>query len=106
MTDIPHFSLPLRVERGAAVVVEQDTTDDVLVCVLSILLCPTGYRAELPTFGLDDPTFTEGLPDTDAIARALAEWEPRADALIASTRDPIDELTAYVSMLVSTRSSD
>lgn len=106
MADLPHFALPFRFSRGGAVVVEQDTTDDVLVCVLSILMCPLGYRAELPEFGIQDFTFTEGLIDTDVIARALAEWEPRADTLMTSSVDPIDELVQYVSIALSTRSQD
>lgn len=106
MTDIPHFALPFRVEYGAAVVNDQDTRDDVLACVLAILLCPTDYRAELPDFGIDDPTFREGGPDHDAIALALARWEPRADTLVSVDRDTLDELAYYVSIRLGTRSSD
>lgn len=106
MADLPHFVLPFRVANGAAVVVEQDTTDDVLVCVLAILLCPLGYRAELPDFGIDDPTFSEGFVDLESITRTLAEWEPRADALMTQQVDSMDDLVRYVSMLLSTRSHD
>ena len=106
MADLPHFSIPFRVSNGAAVVIEQDTTDDVVACVIAILLCPRGYRAELPGFGLDDPTFTETAPDVDAIARAIAEWEPRADTVLATSQDELDELVHYVSLLIGKRSSD
>lgn len=106
MTDFPHFSIPFRVEGARAVVVEQDSTDDVVACVLAILLCPKGYRAELPEFGLEDPTFTEGAPDIDAIARAISEWEPRADTILATDRDALDELVAHVALYIGTRSSD
>jgi hypothetical protein len=67
MTDIPHFSVPLRFVNGAAVVLEQDTTDEIMTCGLAILLCPLGSRVELPTFGIPDPSFTQGLPSTDVI---------------------------------------
>jgi phage baseplate assembly protein W len=106
MTDIPHFDLPFRFSNGAAVVVEQDTTDDVVACVYAILVCPLGYRAELPEFGTDDPTFTEGAPDAAAIADTIARWEPRADTLISSSRDTVDELISYVSIHLATRSAD
>lgn len=106
MADIPHFALPFRVENGRAVVNEQDTTDDVVTCVVAVLLCPTGYRAELPEFGIDDPTFREGGPDQEAIATAIQRWEPRADTLLETTRDALDELAYYVSVRLGTRSSD
>lgn len=104
--DIPHFALPFRIDRGAAVVNEQDTTDDVLSCVLAILLCPTGYRAELPEFGIEDQTFGEGGPDQESIALSIARWEPRADTLMSTQRDAVDELAYYVSIRLGTRSSD
>lgn len=106
MTDVPHFALPFRVANGRAVVNEQDTTDDVVSCVVAIMLCPLGYRAELPEFGIDDPTFREGGPDQEAIANAIARWEPRADTLMSLTRDTLDELAYRVSVLVGTRSAD
>lgn len=106
MTDLPHFSLPFTVASGQAVVVEQDTTDDVVACVVAILLCPRGYRTELPGFGLDDPTFTEARPDIDAITRAITEWEPRADTVLATEPDDFDALVHYVSIYLGTRSND
>jgi len=106
MTDIPHFGLPFRIEYGRAVVNEQDTTDDVLACVLAILLCPTGYRAELPEFGIDDQTFHENGPDEESIALSIARWEPRADTLITGERDRVDELVYYVAVRLGTRSAD
>lgn len=87
-------------------VVEQDTTDDVLACVLAILLCPHGYRAELPDFGIDDPTFTQDQPDRNAIAAAVAAWEPRADVVMTGAHDPLDDLISYVSLRLGTRSTD
>jgi phage baseplate assembly protein W len=106
MTDVPHFALPFRVANGRAVVNEQDTTDDVVSCVVAIMLCPTGYRAELPEFGLDDPTFREGGPDQEAIAAAIQRWEPRADALLEVNADALDELAYAVLAMVGTRSAD
>jgi phage baseplate assembly protein W len=106
MADIPHFALPFRVANGRAVVNDQDTSDDVVTCVVAVMLCPTGYRAELPEFGIDDPTFREGGPDQEAIATAIQRWEPRADALLESPATPLDELAFTVSAFIGTRSAD
>lgn len=106
MADLPHFALPLQFSNGAAVVYEQDTTDEILSCVLAILLCPLGYRVELPTFGLADPTFTEGLVRTDAINAALSEWEPRAAQDSDSWLDELDAFVSHVRVRIGTPSED
>jgi hypothetical protein len=106
MADIPHFAFPFRVDGGRVVVNEQDTSDDVVTCVVAVMLCPTGYRTELPEFGIDDPTFREGGPDQEAIATAIQRWEPRADALLQLAGVPLDELAFTVSAFVGTRSAD
>lgn len=104
--EVPHFALPFRFSNGAASVVEQDTSDDVLTCVLAILLCPMGYRVELPDFGLEDPTFDERAPDIRKVSRAILQWEPRADALLDTTPDQLDELAHHVAVRLGTRSAD
>lgn len=106
MTDIPHFGLPFRYDNGAAVVVEQDTSDEIMMCDLAILLCPRGYRVELPTFGIVDPTFDEQPLDSTPIAAALSEWEPRSQELVESSVDALDELVAYVRIQTGTPSDD
>jgi hypothetical protein len=106
MIDLPHFSIPFRFVNGAAVVFEQDTTDEIMACDLAILLCPLGFRVELPTFGIPDLTFSQGLPNTDVLEAALAEWEPRSQQLIASEPDALDALIAHVSVRVGTPSED
>jgi phage baseplate assembly protein W len=106
MADVPHFALPFRVENGRAVVNEQDTADDVVSCVVAIMLCPTGYRAELPEFGIDDPTFREGGPDQEAIATAIARWESRADTALQVAGVALDDLAYIVSAFIGTRSAD
>jgi phage baseplate assembly protein W len=106
MADVPHFALPFRIDNGRAVVNDQDTSDDVVTCVVAVMLCPTGYRAELPEFGIDDPTFREGGPDQEAIATAIQRWEPRADTLLGIAGDALDELAFTVSAFIGTRSAD
>ena len=106
MADIPHFALPFRFDKGAAVVVEQDTTDEILCCELAILLCPRGFRVELPDFGIPDPTFSQGVPDTDVMATALATWEPRSQETVTGQLDALDDLISHVTVRVDTPSDD
>jgi hypothetical protein len=106
MTDIPHFVLPLRFDRGAAVAAEQDSTDDVVSCVLSIMLCPVGFRSELPTYGIEDPTFTEGVVQADDITADVLKWEPRADLVMEQRGDLLDDLVATVTAHIGVPSTD
>jgi hypothetical protein len=106
MADIPHFALPLRFVNGAAVVVEQDTTDEILSCVLAIMLCPIGYRVELPTFGIPDPAFTQMPVNTAELELALDTWEPRSHEVARASTDPVDELMAHVLVRVGVTSED
>lgn len=106
MTDLPHFALPFRFANGAAVVVEQDTTDEILTCELAILLCPVGFRVELPDFGIADPTFSQGVPDVSVIAAALTQWEPRSQEVVSGQLDALDELISHVQVRVGAPSDD
>lgn len=106
MADIPHFALPFRFAGGAAVVVEQDTTDEIMSCELAILLCPIGFRVELPDFGIPDPAFSQGVPDVEVIAAALTLWEPRSQEAVTGQLDALDELISHVSVRVGTPSDD
>lgn len=106
MTDVPHFALPFRFAGGQAVVFEQDTTDEIMSCALAVLLCPRGFRAELPEFGIEDPTFSEGFVDPEAIANALAEWEPRAHSIVTTRVDAMDALVDHVLASLSVPSGD
>jgi hypothetical protein len=103
---IPHFTIPLSFDRGAAVVCDQDSADEVVSCVLSVLLCPLHFRAELPEFGIADPTFSMGHVDLEVIADAVRQWEPRASMVMAQRPDLLDELIAYVTATTSAPTTD
>jgi phage baseplate assembly protein W len=102
MTDLPHFSLPFRFAPSQAAVNEQDSIDEIADCVLAILMCPLGFRVELPTFGLADPTFT-GPVDTTAIQRTIDQWEPRAHFALSARPDRLDELITRAQVTVQVR---
>jgi len=112
VTDIPHFALPYRFSVGGtgdgatAAVNEQDSIDEVADACLAILLCPQGFRVELPEFGLPDPTFSMPAPDLDEIRATLDQWEPRASAALDSYPDLWDDLIAHVEVNVQVRTED
>ena len=103
MTDVPHFSLPFRFAGSSAAVNEQDSIDEIADACLAILVCPVGFRVELPAFGLEDPTFSTPAPDMDAIRAALDQWEPRASATISEYPDLLDTLISHVEVDVQVR---
>lgn len=103
MTDVPHFSLPFRFATPQAAVNEQDSIEEVADACLAILLCPVGFRVELPVFGLEDPTFSMPGPDLDTIRTALDQWEPRAAASLSEYPDLFDTLIGHVEVDVQVR---
>ena len=64
--------------------------------ILAILVCPEGYRIELPRFGLADQAFTMPGPSTAEIRETVEAWEPRAKQLLDERRDAYDEFTVHV----------
>jgi hypothetical protein len=103
MSDVPHFSLPFRFASPYAATNEQDSLDEITDCVYAILACPLGFRVELPTFGLDDPTFSMPAPDLDAIRDTIENWEERAGVVLAQYPDALDVLIAHVQTSVQVR---
>jgi phage baseplate assembly protein W len=100
MTDVPHFSLPFRfgfvgTNLRQAAVNEQDSIDEIADCVQAILLCPLGFRLEVPSFGIPDPTFRSGV-DIDEMRTIIRTWEPRASVLMSAAPDRFDELLQHV----------
>jgi phage baseplate assembly protein W len=107
VTDVPHFDLPFRFDSTPqATVVEQDSIEEIAECALAILLCPLGYRVELPEFGIADPTFSTPVVDVAAIRHAVELWEPRAQTLLDREIDDVDELVQHVQMLLRVRTED
>jgi predicted component of type VI protein secretion system len=105
MPDVPHFDLPFRFTPQAAVV-EQDSVEEIAECVLAVLLCPRGYRTELPEYGVPDPTFSTPRVDQLAIRRTIETWEPRAQLLMSQETDALDQLIQRVQVLVRVRTEE
>jgi len=90
---IPHLVAPLQVVGGRFLAVEQDTDEEVAVCVRNICAFEQGYRHEDPDFGIPDPTFRVMPIDTNAIAQALADYEDRAQVNITQELTPDGAVT-------------
>ena len=92
----PHFALPFRIEDQGfgttARVLEQDTADEIFDCVKAVVAYKPGDRIEKPDFGMPDQTFSEGGVDVDEVTQAVLHWEPRAELLIQSQPDRLDEM--------------
>lgn len=91
MAELPHFDLPFRFAARAgsnalaAAVVEQDTADDVMACVVALAVTPLGHRLEAPEYGLPELTFMAAADVDDVIAAAIAEHEPRGSVRLVRT---------------------
>lgn len=80
---IPHFDLPFHFdEEGHPHAVEQDTTQDVAVCVEAVVRTTQGQRQELPDFGIEDPLFKQNGLNTSNLRTSVEKWEPRVEAAI------------------------
>ena len=104
LTDVPHFDLPFRLDGlGHAMVVEQDSIDDVSNCVEAVIRTIIGDRVELPGFGIDNPVFTNQPISASGIMAAVLDQEPRAHLLLTQAPDKFDYLIAKVLVEVSTK---
>jgi hypothetical protein len=99
---IPHFDIPFRIVGPRAVVVEQDSLKEVSNCVWAILGTQIGTRLEVPSFGIEDPTFQSQPIRTDLLVQAVLENEPRAVILMDQNPSILDSMIAEVLARVST----
>lgn len=93
---VPHFVIPFHFhDHGHGVqahVVDQDTNDEIFVCVEAIARFPLGFRIEKTDFGMPDQTFTEGGVDEEEIRVSILNQEPRAEILVEHHIETYDEL--------------
>lgn len=98
----PHFDYPFRFgPTHHAVVVEQDSIEEIESCVVAVLLTEEGQRIELPEFGVESELFGVQPLDTNGYLHAILDQEPRAAALVTSQPDPVDYLKALVEVDVN-----
>lgn len=84
MPSVPHFNYPFQIRGRKVNTVEQDTVEEVIICVYAVLATELGSRQEEPDFGWPDPAFRQGGADLEEMVSVVDEWEPRADVLSAA----------------------
>lgn len=108
MTDIPHFDLPFRITTASGktkiVEVEQDSYEDVAVCLQAALRTEKGFRPEMPTFGVTDLVFQEVPVDTATLRAELEVHESRMVLALSERPDTIDSLVDTI--LIETSSKE
>src|SRR5436189_2186184 len=104
---VKHFNFPFQFDSktGHAQEVEQDTVDDVAVCIELAFLVEPGYRLETPTFGVPSQVFEFEPLNLEAMVRAASLWENRADIVMSQVVDAADSthLTDRVVAVLSLR---
>jgi hypothetical protein len=91
LPDLPHLDLPFRFVNGELACVDQDSVDDYENQVMAVVLCPVGFRDELPEFGIPEPEFGRIPLDTTGIQAAIDEWVPNSHVDITQQHDAIQE---------------
>lgn len=84
--NVPHLSLPIRVENGALAAVEQDSPDHLQDRVYAVLAYRPGQRLDRPDFGLPQQAMRQGGASLEEIRQTVERFEP--DAVVLVDRDP------------------
>lgn len=100
LVTIPHFDVPVTFQNSGMGVVEQDSLEEVLANVVTIVLCPVGACPQLPTFGRSDVNFAQEPVLTDDLVADIQQWEPRASEDVVSQLLP-DGLTWGITLTTS-----
>lgn len=95
----PKLKVPLQIQGKSAAVVEQDSDDEVVQCVIAILRTRIGTRPDDAEMGVPDFAFHQNGADLDVIRATLLKYEPRAKTL---SDQEIEDLVATVSLEVAT----
>lgn len=102
MDAIGHLALPLRLERGAYVTVQQDTLDELVTTVSCICAFPLGYRIEAPDFGIPELELASSPLPVDDVERQIEAWEARADVEVRELElNPADPTAARLEVAVT-----
>lgn len=105
LVPIPHFTIPFHFhdhgQNGTRVHVEnQDTSEEIFSCVEATVRYNIGYRVEKPRFGIHDQTFRQSGVDRLQLEADILRWESRADLLLESDPQRVDELVSHVQVEV------
>lgn len=97
MADLPHFSLPFRVEYGRGIravipVTEQDSLAEIGDCVELVLRFEQGDRRTLPGYGRPRTLAFTTDPDLAraGVQSAIDDAEPRVRSLVSAAYESED----------------
>jgi len=76
----PKLKVPFSITGTKADVVEQDSYEEVEACAIATLRTPIGRCIDEPEWGIADQVFKQ--VDIVELEEAVAEWEPRARAVM------------------------
>ena len=96
---IPKLRVPFAIVGSSAVVVEQDSPEEVQQCTVAVLRSTPGLRGDFPDMGLPDFAFAEGGADLPVIDSQLDTYEPRSALLSGKTLDGLIETVRLESNL-------
>lgn len=84
LIDTPHFKFPFKLTTDGtrAMVVEQDSDEEIMDCLEVLLSTQPGERIELPDYGVPDQAFRENGLDPVVVSDAVRQWEERAEIFI------------------------
>lgn len=102
--ETPHLQVPFKFGGvgGGAFVNEQDSSEDILDCIKSVVAYPIGSCTIMPAFGIPDIVFRQRTVNgvSAALQQALRQWEPRSDTVVFEDPIGFDELLQKISIYV------
>jgi phage baseplate assembly protein W len=87
---------PFQIVNGRAGTVEQDSPEDVLQCVETIMRFRRGQRPDAPDFGVPDQAHRQGGADPAEVLDAIERFEPRAHRVAAELETDLAGLMQIV----------
>lgn len=95
-----HLRFPFQVVNGKVGTVEQDSAEDVLQCVETIMRFRRGQRADAPDFGVPDQAHRQGGADVAEVLDTIERFEERAHRLAADLETDLAGLAQIVRVRV------
>lgn len=105
MADLPHYSWPLRFAAAGFAVCDQDSDEDLRSRAAVVASTPRGWRHDDPSFGVSDPTFTQGAIDADRIASEIAQSDQGLDLTAEEIIDLRDAMNRTVTVTATRATS-
>ena len=95
---VPHLAYPFTMTGAGAVAVEQDSLEEIAMCVEAICDCTQGQRDDDPQFGIPALLFGIAPLDITAIEQAERAREPRGQLTFTEQGAPGQPSTRQVTI--------